>query len=1015
MMQSLEAVCDEGERAVKRLKSLRAATLPLASLRYDNQASCSDFDPRPLPKSSFDIFKELRRLQGDDTDYSSSDDSCGDEQDFLKKTTKYKSLVLESVVKREKLNTIILNLYPGNKGYSLSFRLQNRNSTIMCFKECSEELINTMARGYEEDTILRCIDNQEIPAFILEALDKFDFLFYSGCVIAEIRNYRLAYPENKCYIHHVLLRPTQKTLLADITTLTSDRSDLSSEDRDAIESQLVLAHTPDLCLDPDPGLESRLTKIETRGRLWNGHPFRKMSSRASQVVANRKRKLNHFANRHGLELLDFSKAKKSRTSQHPTASLPAKSNKAATLEKAQTVIPVPDLEGPALSPPPVPIVINKFKPMAWPDDTSDCSPHLMEEYTLETDITSKDKDKPRVYHIKLSIFQRPANMEFLGELYLDRDHKKDQKNGVSCRFSLGSRPNAHRYVRQFTEIFTESGRKTARISCGLVSSTRNDTQGVSSRPVTTTAPTPSSQPPKPQQQLPNPREQVDRLAQRLQAQSQQTSQPIANGIIQSIHQVQQPNVTQTSAQPQKSYAITSQELEIDALATKLEISSQEFQAAEKAKLQATAAAQQQKLLSNSNIISLLNSSPASSVNSDTSAAVANAINNPNVVPQQRLLARKMTFSNVTAAGARVLSHGNFIALNNHNRVNLHELNAQLSNAPSQTVTLAAAPVNNATRVNLSDLSAQLAASAQPQMVTLTSVNSSGGSYSYTAMPVKQQVGHHQRLVPFSPQSDGSDSSQSALGALLVGTPAADRPEIASPHQTNSLLLEKLAASSTSGGQNPFAQPSKTSQATAQYVVQSPKCNTVISPMSSPPPQSSNTLNVQSLNLTELQSIPGLHNVQFQLQNFSQPISLALNVASQLSSGTSSQGQLLMSLPSAQTQNASAQSSGTQQVQQVVMNTGGGTAGSSQLAHLVTSGSVKNITHHNLRTASGSQTLQLTQGSPQFQLISQLQRPSRQNIQSQSTITGRTIQRTPITIKMAPNSSQLTDIQFNIDN
>lgn len=56
----------------------------------------------------------------------------------------------------------------------------------------------------------RYIKNEEIPPFILDVLDKFDFLFYSGCVIAEVRNYRQAYPENKCYTHHVLLRPTQK-------------------------------------------------------------------------------------------------------------------------------------------------------------------------------------------------------------------------------------------------------------------------------------------------------------------------------------------------------------------------------------------------------------------------------------------------------------------------------------------------------------------------------------------------------------------------------------------------------------------------------------------------------------------------------------------------------------------------------------------------------------------------------------------------------------------------------------
>lgn len=107
--------------------------------------------------------------------------------------------------------------------------------------------------------------------------------------------------------------------------------------------------------------------------------------------------------------------------------------------------------------------IKEFKIYQRPKETSDCLPQLIEEYVLETDMPSKDKDKPRVYYIKLSILQRPSNSEFLGELYLDRDYKKDHQNGVACRFSLGSRANALRYIHQFTDIFTESGRKSVRI------------------------------------------------------------------------------------------------------------------------------------------------------------------------------------------------------------------------------------------------------------------------------------------------------------------------------------------------------------------------------------------------------------------------------------------------------------------------------------------------------------------------------------------------------------------------
>lgn len=246
--------------------------------------------------------------------------------------------------------------------------------------------------------------------------------------------------------------------------------------------------------------------------------------------------------------------------------------------------------------------------------------------------------------------------------------------------------------------------------------------------------------------------------------------------------------------------------------------------------------QQQKLTgSNTAILNLLNSSPASNVNTD---AVVNAINNSQILPQQlqtinqKILARKMTIPNVT--NARVLTHNNVIAINN-NRMNLQDLQQQLGLGQQQ-----------------------------PQTITLTSVNSSNYS-NFTSVPIKQQV-VNQRII------GNSSSENKALSALLVGTPAADRPDIIGPN-TNSLLLEKLGGSPNNSQPTHFIQSPKGNQ---QFMVQSPKGSTVLSPMSSPPPQTGGTINVQGLNFAQLQSIPGF---QVQLPGFSQPISLSLNVSS----------------------------------------------------------------------------------------------------------------------------------------
>lgn len=79
-----------------------------------------------------------------------------------------------------------------------------------------------------------------------------------------------------------------------------------------------------------------------------------------------------------------------------------------------------------------------------------------------------------------------------------------------------------------------------------------------------------------------------------------------------------------------------------------------------------------------------------------------------------------------------------------------------------------------------------------------------------------------------------------------------------------------------------------------------------------------------------------------------------------------------------------------------------------LAQLVTSG-VKGLTQQAIR-ATGPTGVTLTQGGQPFQLLAPLQRPRMQQTSVQQTINARNLQRTPITIKMAPtNSSQFTDL------
>lgn len=105
----------------------------------------------------------------------------------------------------------------------------------------------------------------------------------------------------------------------------------------------------------------------------------------------------------------------------------------------QTFKPIepPKMEPPPLVAPTDSSVISKLaRAYERPRPSPDCQPQLVEEYILET-----EKNAPHggsgFFHIKLSILQRPSDQEFLGELYVDRDHVDGERNGAACRFTLG--------------------------------------------------------------------------------------------------------------------------------------------------------------------------------------------------------------------------------------------------------------------------------------------------------------------------------------------------------------------------------------------------------------------------------------------------------------------------------------------------------------------------------------------------------------------------------------------------
>ncbi|KAM7356088.1 transcription factor Spt20 homolog isoform 2-T5 [Cochliomyia hominivorax] len=501
-----------------------------------------------------------------------------------------RSFILERVVESERLNTIVINLYPGNKGYALALfyddrqiipdsegelttsqstfsssststssvslkNISSRGSNIIINNSNSNSsklypssippdlkqkssydhlptiydgppndisgsandysLVEVLRWPYENDQLLQCIDREVIPDFLMDMLAATTItlqapqddstgtprvyskpnVFYAGCVVAQIRDFRqtFATSTNICDTRHVLLRPTNATLFADVqhvaTTLNQTTSVCAPEDKLALESQIVLATAEPLCLDPDPNIGRHAINSQHERQLFNTHELRRQMKKYTQISINRKRKIDQFTHHYGLELCDYLARLRNRprTGSVSTASAAAANISAtngninplvsATMltsfaskvpKRPKDVIrPIrpPRLDYPTnLKVPDQLVSVEKYaKTNERPRETTDCQPQLIEEYILETE---RDDNEGRrvVYHIKLSIFQRPSNSEYLGELYVDRDYREGSRNGESCRFPLGTRVHANRYIQQFTEIFTEEGRKAVKIT-----------------------------------------------------------------------------------------------------------------------------------------------------------------------------------------------------------------------------------------------------------------------------------------------------------------------------------------------------------------------------------------------------------------------------------------------------------------------------------------------------------------------------------------------------------------------
>ncbi|XP_065345251.1 transcription factor SPT20 homolog isoform X1 [Cloeon dipterum] len=716
------------------------------------------------------------------------------------------SRLLKKLVAREGLGTLLVRLFPGDQGYKVSIKdASGRNSA---YPSGETKVSPTIVSTYDEDELLPYIDREELPPAIADLLEDSSVpLFYAGCVVAEIMDMR------HCPAGHarfVLLKPTDQSLLCDINQLTSE-GNWTAQEKMEIESQLILATQGPLCLDPSPSVAVRNARAHYQGLDLSSPPLRRLVRKYSQTAINKRRRLSQYLNSCSTPLLRHLEKRPRNRPTQPVKLPPQMSN------------------GYVAPPDPAEVLRLADKILEGPPQSSECLPQLVEEYILQT-----ERAQGRVYHIKLSLLQRPSTTEYFGELYVDRDFKEGQKNGASCRFSLGTQWHAKKYIDQFCEIFTEEGRKLVTITHivpGMpptVTNTwekkeeENKLEEMAINPLAMHKPS----------ALSNPILGVPlSLVQQQQALQQQQQPP-------------PPPIVRVQTSPTKPVSPTrhnnATSAAISALATSLMNSAQQFQQ------QAAAAnavpqqiAQKGRRPSNTLLTARLNA-PVQQIT-------------PQASPQQSLLSPQPARMSALTS----------------------QLNAPPVIAPAQPFVNFSYAVPN-----------KMVATLRPAFTQ--------NSPQHRQMSPQQTQQISQPLTPQQQQSPQVQVQQESnlgmampgLSALLAGTPSADNPMPSSTNNT-SVLLEKLTSPTVVPAYVGPAPTPPSPVATSQ----SPKPITP-SPMSSPSTLSVSSVSNLNLHLASLQEamarVPAFQNVQeteimdawefVSIPGLPNPISLSLNVS-----------------------------------------------------------------------------------------------------------------------------------------
>ncbi|XP_059759115.1 transcription factor SPT20 homolog isoform X7 [Balaenoptera ricei] len=362
--------------------------------------------------------------------------------------------LLEKLVMQETLSCLVVNLYPGNEGYSLMLRGKNGSDS------------ETIRLPYEEGELLEYLDAEELPPILVDLLEKSQVnIFHCGCVIAEIRDYRQSSNMKSpgYQSRHILLRPTMQTLICDVHSITSDNHKWTQEDKLLLESQLILATAEPLCLDPSVAVTCTANRLLYNKQKMNTRPMKRCFKRYSRSSLNRQQDLSHCPPPPQLKLLDFlQKRKERKAGQHYDLKISKAGNCVDMWKRSPCNLAIPSE-----------VDVEKYAKVEKSIKSDDSQPTVWPAHDVKDDYIFECEAGNPYQKTKLTILQSLGDPLYYGKIQPCKEDEENDSQMSPSHFStddhsnwfiIGSKTDAERVVSQYQELVQNEAKCPVKMS-----------------------------------------------------------------------------------------------------------------------------------------------------------------------------------------------------------------------------------------------------------------------------------------------------------------------------------------------------------------------------------------------------------------------------------------------------------------------------------------------------------------------------------------------------------------------